>query len=465
MADQTRNTPSPATSRAAPAIRVSTARGDRHPRAGPSATDARRRRISLPKGSRQCSENLTADRARLSRRSVIWSTMRPTPMAARRGGPFLVPARWVLLVSGLMRAGAFAVLDCGGASPSHVESGAGALGTLVKSEGLPVATVAMALLCACVLTVVSAAVLWGNPRGRDRRLESLPLFLGAVAGAVLVILQATDGVHRDSFGSSNTEDGAFAAAVTASLWLLGGLWIARVRRVGALIIMLATFIVWYSFITLHLLKGGIPLSQVAAKSGVAWAVLSASAAIVAAASFLTALALFAVAVLQRRRTTSARAAPAPRRASGCPTSKGKGPPAPSFVYGALAPDGRRRRPPAVAGRLAPHRHRHGRPAVAPATATQPGQSRRGRGRSRPAGDRQHPVRSQPCRPVRQDRGPATQHRNDQPEPPPRARSSLPVLPGLRAGYGRREIPIRIADPLRPRLPDGAGLRRQLLGFG
>jgi hypothetical protein len=291
--------------------------------------------------------------------------MRATPTTARRGGPFLIPARSVLLVSGLIAVGlgtftllherhsgqvdavyliiglivaviwlaclvlafmgfrlgiflaaAFAFIDFGVTATSHFESGAGALGTLVKSEGLPIATVAMGLLCACVVSVVSAAVLWGNPRGRDRRLDTLPLFLVAVAGAVLVILQATDGVHRDSFGSSNTEDGAFAAAVTASLWLLGGLWIARVRRVGALIIMLATFIVWYSFITLHLLKGGIPLSEVAAKSGVVWAVFSVSAAILAAASFLTTLALLAIAVVQRRRAKSPRAAAAPRRASG-----------------------------------------------------------------------------------------------------------------------------------------------------
>jgi hypothetical protein len=290
--------------------------------------------------------------------------MQATSLSRRREGPFLIPARTLLLVFGLLAVGlgtftllherhsgqvdavymviglivgvmwlaslvlafmgfrlgiflaaAFAFIDFGVTATSHFESGAGALGTLVKSEGLPVATGAMSLLCACVLTVVSAAVLWGNPRGRDRRLDTLPLLLVAVAGAVLVILQATDGVHRDSFGSSNAEDGAFAAAVTASLWLLGGLWIARVRRVGAVLIMLATFIVWYSFITLHLLKGGTSLSEVAAKSGVIWAVFSASAAILAAASFLTALALFTVAIVQGRRAKSARAAPAPQRAS------------------------------------------------------------------------------------------------------------------------------------------------------
>jgi len=282
-----------------------------------------------------------------------------------RGGPFLIPTRTLLLVSGLIAVGlgtftllherhsgqvdafylivglivgviwlaslvlafrgfrtgiflaaAFAFIDFGVTATSLFEAGPASLGSFVKSEGLPVATVAMGLLCACILTVVTAAVAWGNARGRDRRLTTLPLLLLAVAGTVLVILQATDGVHRDSFGTANTEDGAFAAAVTASLWLLGGLWIARLRRVGALITMLATFIVWYSFIGLHLLKGATTLSQVAARSGAIWAVFSASAAILAAASFLVALALFVVAVVQRRRLKSTPAALAAQRARG-----------------------------------------------------------------------------------------------------------------------------------------------------
>jgi hypothetical protein len=286
-------------------------------------------------------------------------------MARRRTGPFLIPTRTLLLVSGLIAvalgtftllherhsgevdavylivglivgviwlaclvlafrgirtgiflAAAFAFIDFGVTATSHFEAGSAALGSFVKSEGLPVATAAMGLLCACVVTVVTAAVAWGNAQGRDRRLNTLPLLLIAVAGAALVILQATDGVHRDSFGTATTEDGAFAAAVTASLWLLGGLWIARLRRVGALIIMLATFIVWYSFIGLHLLKGGATLSQVAAKSGVVWAIFSAAAAILAAASFLVAFALFVVAVVQRRRPKSAPAAPSAQRARG-----------------------------------------------------------------------------------------------------------------------------------------------------
>jgi hypothetical protein len=289
--------------------------------------------------------------------------MRTTPTLVRRGGPFQVPARTVLLVSGITAAvlgvltllheyhshqvggvyaivalilaviwlaslvlaflgfrigiflaAALAFVDFGVTASGHFESGPGAMGGFVRSEGLPVAPIAMGLLCACVLTVVSATIAWTNPKGRDRRLDTIPLLVVAILGAVLTILQATDGVHRDNFGTANTEDGAFTAAVTASLWVLGGLFIARARRVGALIIVLATFIVWYSFITLHLIKGGTSLSAVASKSGVIWAVFSASAAILAAASFLVALALFVLALV--RLAKSARVAASAQRARG-----------------------------------------------------------------------------------------------------------------------------------------------------
>jgi hypothetical protein len=289
--------------------------------------------------------------------------MRASGTAARRGGPFLIPARWVLLISGLIAIGlgtfillhehhsrqvdivytivglvvgvvwlaslvlaflgfrlgvfvaaALAFIDLSVTTSTHFQSGPGAMLLFVTSEGLPVATAAMGLVCACVLTMVSAGVLWSNARGRERRLETLPLLLVAVVGASLVILSATDGVHRDNFGSANTEDGALAAAVTASLWLLGGLWIARMRRLGALIIMLATFIVWYSFITLHLLKGGTSLATVASKSGVIWAGFAAGAALMAAASFLVALALFGIALVRRWRANSPRSVPAAQRA-------------------------------------------------------------------------------------------------------------------------------------------------------
>jgi hypothetical protein len=64
---------------------------------------------------------------------------------------------------------------------------------------------------------------------------------------------------------------------------------ARARRTGGLMIIVATFIVWYSFLTLHLVRGGVPLSEIASKSGLVWAVIAAAAAVLALASLLMAL--------------------------------------------------------------------------------------------------------------------------------------------------------------------------------
>lgn len=290
--------------------------------------------------------------------------MRARPGDRRVQGPFLLPARVVLLIAGVIAvgfgcftllheyhagqvnglytiialvigvvwlasigfgftghrigvfgAGAIAFVQFGVVASTHFVSAAGALGTFVKHEGLPVATVAMALIPACALIVMSAAVAWTNPKGRNPRLETIALLVASVVGATLVILQATDGVHRIDFGTANTEDGAFAAAIVASLWLAGGLWVARVRRTGALLIAVATFIVCYSFVTLHLINGGTSLTEVASTSGVIWAVISAAATVLAAASFVVALTLLALAVVRPRRSKTAPAAPAAQRAS------------------------------------------------------------------------------------------------------------------------------------------------------
>jgi hypothetical protein len=278
------------------------------------------------------------------------SGMRARPGIRRAPGPFLLPARVVLLVGGLIAvglgtftllheyhagqvsslytiialiigvvwlaciglgfigsrigvfgAGAIAFVQFGVVASTHFVSGPGALGTFVKHEGLPVATAAIALVPACALVVMSAAVAWTNPNTRNPRLETTALLIAAFAGAVLVILQATDGVHRDNFGSAKTEDGAFAAAVVASFWLAGGLWLARARRTGALLIAVSTLIVWYSFVTLHLVKGGTSMSQIASTSGPIWAIIDVAAAILAAASFLMALALLVLSLIRRKR--------------------------------------------------------------------------------------------------------------------------------------------------------------------
>ena len=278
------------------------------------------------------------------------SEMRARPTIRRAEGPFLLPARVVLLVSGLLAvglgtfivlhefhagqvsgvyailallvglawlaciglgfigyrvgvfgAGAIAFVQFGVLASTHFVSGAGALGTFVKHEGLPVATVAMALVPACALTVMSAAVSWTNPRARNPRLETIALLVASVVGAALVILQATDGVHRIDFGTANVEDGAFAAAIVASLWLAGGLWIARLRRTGALLIALATFIVCYSFVTLHLVRGGTSLNEIGSTSGAVWVWLSAAATVLAGASFVMAVGLLVLSLIRPAR--------------------------------------------------------------------------------------------------------------------------------------------------------------------
>jgi hypothetical protein len=172
-------------------------------------------------------------------------------------------------------------------------------------EGLPVAAALIGLVFACVLTIMAAIVCWSHATGYSRRRETLPLLVVAAIGALLAILEATNNVHLATnalpgFGTTSAEDGAFTAAITASVWLIGGLWIARVRRTGALLIALATFMVCYSFVILHV-RGGTPLSVIATKSGLIWAVIAVAVAILAAASLLVALGLLAISILRRKR--------------------------------------------------------------------------------------------------------------------------------------------------------------------
>lgn len=278
-------------------------------------------------------------------------------------GPFLLPARLLLLISGALAVGlaAFnlyheqhaglvdavytdvaltagviwlaalitayagwrisifiaalvAFIEFGLILSSHFVAGPGAISTFVKREGLPVATVDMALVPLCLLIVMSAAASWTQPRGRHRRLDMAPLLIAAVAGSVLVILQATDDLHRVDFGSANPEDGAFAAAVLASAWLAGGLWIARVRRTGAALITFSTLVVCYSFATIHLAKGGTSISQIASQSGAVWAIAAAGAVILAGASLVTAIAMVIVSMVRKQPENAVLPRPARRGA-------------------------------------------------------------------------------------------------------------------------------------------------------
>jgi hypothetical protein len=188
----------------------------------------------------------------------------------------------------LFLAGLIAFVEFGVIAAGHFVSAPWEIDVYAKREGLAVAAVLIALLPACALTTMGAIVSWSHPRGRLRQLETLPLLLVSLLGAILAVLHTTDNVGRKDFGTATPEDGAFAAAVAVILWLVGALWLARARRTGALLIMLGTFILADGFITLHLL-GGTPLSGIASKSGVVWAGIALGMATLAVASFVAAL--------------------------------------------------------------------------------------------------------------------------------------------------------------------------------
>jgi hypothetical protein len=221
----------------------------------------------------------------------------------------------------IVGAGLIAFVELGVVSQGHFATSSGAIGSFVRIEGLPVATALMGLVLACVITIMAALVGWGHATGDSRGRRTLPLLIVATIGALLAILEATDNVHLagsglPGFGKTTAEDGAFVAALTAALWLIGALWIAWMRRTGAILVVAATFGLCYSFVVLHLVKGGTSLSLIATKNGLIWAVIAVAVAILAAASLLAGLVFLAVVVKASRRATSGTAAAAAQRARG-----------------------------------------------------------------------------------------------------------------------------------------------------
>lgn len=280
--------------------------------------------------------------------------MQARPALRVRQGPLLFPARYLLLVSGLIAlalsvfnlfhelhakqadnvytavalavgvvwfasiilgfrgqkvgvflTGAIAFIELGAIAQAHFASTAGAIGSFVRIEGLPVAPALIGLVVACVLTVMAAIVCWGHGTGYFPRRETLPILIVAAIGALLAVLEATDNVSLagkalPGFGTTTAEDGAFVAAIIAAVWLIGGLWIARFRRTGATVIGLATFVIWYSFLILHV-AGGTTLRVIANTNGLIWAIIAAAVAILAGASFLVALGLLITPIFRRKR--------------------------------------------------------------------------------------------------------------------------------------------------------------------
>ncbi|GAC1484507.1 MAG: hypothetical protein PVSMB9_10390 [Candidatus Dormibacteria bacterium] len=202
---------------------------------------------------------------------------------------------------GLVLTAAIAFLEFGVISSSHFVTGPTGMSTYAKSEGLSVAPISMTLLSLCLLTFMTAIVCWSHPTGHRRPIRALPLLLTSLVGATLVILYATDSVRRDDFGTASTEDGTFAASVSATFWLFGGLWFGRMPKTGALLIGLGTFMATFSFIALHVVKGGHTLGDIAAKSGPFWASVAAAMAGLAALSLVVALTILVRSLLLQRR--------------------------------------------------------------------------------------------------------------------------------------------------------------------
>jgi len=78
--------------------------------------------------------------------------------------------------------------------------------------------------------------------------------------------------------------------------------------VGSILIALGTFIVWYSFITLHVVSGT-SISAIASNSGPVWAAIALAMATLAAASFIAALALVVDPMVRRQSGKSLPSAP------------------------------------------------------------------------------------------------------------------------------------------------------------
>jgi hypothetical protein len=221
---------------------------------------------------------------------------------------------WRGFLAGIFVAGLIAFVEFAVIAATHFVTARWEIDTYAKREGLAVAAVLIALLPVCALTVMAAMVAWTHATGRARRQETVPLLVVSLVGAIVVVLHATDNVHRGDFGTATPVDGAFAAAVAVSLWLAGALWIARARRTGAILVALGTFIVWYSFVTLHLVAGT-PVSAIAARSGTVWAVIALGTATLAGASFLAALTFLAFDVVRRLQSRGTVSAAAARQAS------------------------------------------------------------------------------------------------------------------------------------------------------
>jgi hypothetical protein len=204
-------------------------------------------------------------------------------------------------------AGFLAFAEFGVQASTHFAIGIYAVEFLAPTRGVGFTVNLLLLEVACAVCFVSAIICASNPRGTSRRLESFPFLLLALAGASALLLHAANSVGLRSFGSISIEDGLAVAALTATVWIIGALWMAGAPRLGALMVVASTANVVIPFVTLHLAKGGLSLDDIARRSGGAgWAVLAAAMAVLAAASLIGSLIWLAWRVIPARRQSGSR---------------------------------------------------------------------------------------------------------------------------------------------------------------
>jgi hypothetical protein len=210
-------------------------------------------------------------------------------------------------------AGLLAFAEFGLQASTHFAVGLYAVEFLTPSRGIGFPVNLMLLEVACAISFITAIISISNPRGTATRMDSFPFLLVALAGASALILHAADDIWRKGFGSLSVEDGIAVAVITATVWIIGALWMAGAPRLGSILVAAASANVVIPFVTLHLAKGSISLDQIARQSGAGWAVAAAAMAILAASSLIGAVVFFALTFVKPRQP--AQATPAVQRAS------------------------------------------------------------------------------------------------------------------------------------------------------
>jgi hypothetical protein len=191
--------------------------------------------------------------------------------------------------SALAISAAFALTEFAIQASTHFAIGQYALTFMVPAKGVGYAETLLLVEPACIVNVIAAMLCVSNPSGTVHRLHSFPFLLLALIGGSLVLLHAGDDLGRKGFGSLSLEDGALVAMLTATVWLMGSLWMASSRRLGLLLVIAATLNVLLPFYILHLGPGGVALGTIASQSGLGWAILAATMAGVALASLVASI--------------------------------------------------------------------------------------------------------------------------------------------------------------------------------